>query len=147
MKRILVLLFLCVFIFTSCHDAPDITEALEEFVASYGASGVIYSTKCKEGEEGYIDEYLSERLFGSEVEKIEYAVFLNTHLDHASECGAFVVPESRKNDIIELCQRRISLLDPEGDRSFIRIYGSIIFYSTMQDRGRAEHFADLIFKN
>lgn len=147
MKRISVLLFLCVFIFTSCHHAPDITEALEEFVASYGASGTVYSTKCKEGEEGYIDDYLAERLFGSEVEDIEYAIFLNTHLDYASECGAFLVPESRKNDIIELCQRRISLLDRQGKRSFIRIYGNIIFYSTMQDRDRAEHFADLIFKN
>ncbi len=147
MKRILVLLFLCIFVFTSCGDAPDITAGLEEFVISYGASGVVYSTKYKEGEEGYIDEHLEERLFGSEACDIEYAVFLNTHLDYASECGAFLVPESRKNDIIELCQRRISLLDHEGGRSFIRIYGNIIFYSTMQDRERAEHFADLIFKN
>ena len=146
MKRILILLFLYVFLLTSCGKAPDITAKTQEFVTSYGASGTVYSTAFREGESGYISPDLEEKLFGSEVSEVEYTVFLNTHLDYASECGAFLVDPSRRGAIIELCRRRISLLDPEGGHSFIRIYGGVVFYSTMQDRARAEHFADLIFK-
>ena len=146
MKRILVLLLLCIFIFTSCGESPDVTSLTEEFVSSYGASGILYSTKFKEGQDGYIDSYLEERLFGSDANGLEYAVFLNTHLDYASECGAFLTPGGKKDAVIEICQRRMDLLDPSGECSFIRIYGDVVFYSTMRDKDRAERFADLIFK-
>lgn len=146
MKRIFVLLFLCAFILTSCGEEPDVRSLTEEFVSAYGADGTVYSTECREGEDGYISDDLAERLFGSEVIGMTYSVFLNTHLDYTSECGAFLVDTADKSSIIELCQRRMSLLDPRGEHSFVRIYSNVIFYSTMQDKARAERFADIIFK-
>ncbi len=145
MKRVLILLFLCLFVFSSCSEAGDPTASLGEFVSAYGAEGIIYSTDVEEGQEGYISPEIERTIFGTTDMPPSYAIFLNTHLDYASECGAFLVRGDR-SEIISLCKRRISLLDPAGDHSFIAIYGDIVFYSTMSDAQRARRIADVVFR-
>lgn len=145
MKRLIALLFLCIFLFTSCAEQASVADLLTEFVNAYGADGIIYSTEYAEGEQGYIDTYLSDRIFGDEASELTYAVFLNSHLDYTSECGAFLVAPSERNTAIEISERRVSLLDPSSTHSFIRIYPHAVFYSTMQNKERAERLADLIF--
>ncbi len=146
MKRSLALLFLSLFLLSSCTERQSVTEGLTEFVRAYGAEGIVYSTDFSEGQEGYIDSYLSARLFGNDAADFTYAVFLNTHLDYASECGVFSVGYSERNSAIEICNRRISLLDPAASHSFVRIYPHAVFYSTMQNREKAERLADMIFE-
>lgn len=145
MKRLIALLFLCIFLFVSCAEQPSVADLLTEFVNAYGAEGIVYSTEYGEGESGYIDTYLSDRIFGDEASELTYAVFLNSHLDYASECGAFLVEPSERNIAIEISKRRVSLLDPSSAHSFIRIYPHAVFYSTMQNKEMAEKLADIIF--
>ena len=145
MKRISILLFLCIFVFTSCSESRDPTDGVTEFVSAYGARGIVYSTSCAEGEEGYITEDIEKAFFGNNEPPENYAIFLNTHLDYASECGAFLV-EGDRNDVISICQRRVKLLDPEGSRSFIVVYKDTVFYSTMSDKDKAKKLADIVFQ-
>lgn len=145
MKRVLILLFLCIFAFCSCTETKDPTASLNDFVSAYGAEGIIYSTEIKEGKEGYISPDIAKTIFGTTDLPDSYAIFLNTHLDYASECGAFLA-HGDLSEVISLCKRRIKLLDREGNHSFIAIYGDLVFYSTMTDKERAQKIADVVFR-
>lgn len=145
MKRVLILLFLSIFLFSGCTEVKDPTAALSDFVSAYGAEGIIYSTEIKEGQEGYISPDTAKTIFGTTDLPDSYALFLNTHLDYASECGAFLA-RGDLGEVISLCKRRINILDREGKHSFIAIYGDVVFYSTMTDKERAQKIADVVFR-
>lgn len=145
MKRIFVLLFLCLFIFSSCAEKRDHVALLAEFTTAYGMEGVIYSSDAEPHEEGYISPELAALIFGGELMPDGFAVLLNSRVDAPSECGAFIITDSRAH-AIEICRRRLDVLDPTGENSFIAIYGELIFYCVVSDIERARRIADIVFK-
>lgn len=144
MKKLFILLFLCLFILFSCSEPLPPKDMLSEFVRAYGAEGVIYHSEAKEGEEGYLSPRLATLAFGNCQLPSSYAILLNTHLDTATECGIFLI-EGDREEILELCATRTALLDPQGDRTHIAIYGRYAFYSTLSDKSRAKSIADKVF--
>ena len=138
-----ILLLLVVFTFTtfaSCRREPSAQDLLSKFVDVYGAEGVIYSPKISEGNEGYIPDGLIERIYifsGNFPDN--YAIFLNSRTTDFSECGVFVCDDGESLlSVEEMCLERIKLLCGGEGRGFVRISGMTVFYSTMQERERAE---------
>ena len=145
MKKLLLLPFLCLFILSACEPPAPPVDLLSEFVKSYGAEGIIYHSEAKPGEEGYLSPEVAAVAFGSGALPESYAVMLNWRVDSAYECGLFLIDGDR-NELIELSSRRISLLDPRGERGFIGIYGDYVFYSTLSDKDRAKRLASEVFR-
>lgn len=142
MKRFVVLLLVvAVFLsLSSCGKEVDTFEVLADFISAYGADGVIYSPTVHEGEVGYIPEGLVERiyLFSGEFPE-NYAIFLNSRPEYGYECGLFVCSDDGGLDMMEeACLERARLLDPSGERMFVKRSGNTVFYSTMKDKERAE---------
>ena len=144
MKKLFILLFLCLFILSACSEPLPPKDMLSEFVKAYGAEGVIYHSEAKEGDEGYLSPRLATIAFCNRKLPSSYAVLLNTHLDTATECGIFLV-EGDREEVLELCATRAALLDPRGERTYIAIYGRYAFYSTLSDKSRAKSIADKVF--
>lgn len=144
MKKLLLLPFLCLFILSSCSEPLPPNDLLAEFVKSYGAEGIIYHSEAKEGDEGYLSPQLARLAFGDRELPKSYAILLNIHLDTHTECGLFLI-EGNKKELLELSASRTSILDPRGDRTYIAIYDSYVFYSTLSDRERAQKIADKTF--
>lgn len=124
----------------SCAKAPDPEKMLSEFIGLYSASGVIYSSECSEGENGYIDEELFRKIYIFEGElPRDYAIFLNSHTDYGAECGVFVCDGAEERDrVLDMCSERVRLLGRGNEAVFISRSGNVVFYSTMPDRARAE---------
>ena len=130
---------------SACQPPAPPVDLLSEFVKSYGAEGIIYHSEAKEGEEGYLSAELASLAFGERELPKSYAILLNIHLDTPVECGLFLI-EGNKKELLELSAARTSILDPEGERTYIAIYGDYVFYSTLSDKDRARRIADLTFK-
>lgn len=130
-----MLLSLC-----SCNRTDDARELLTQFVEAYGAEGIIYSTKIPEGEAGHLTGDLIEKIFVFSGKFPEnFAIFLNSHADFGSECGVFVCGDVSELSVArEACLERISLLGRGNENAFIKSSDNVLFYSTMQDRERAE---------
>lgn len=144
MKKLLLLPFLCLFILSSCSEPLPPVDLLSEFVKSYGAEGIIYHSEATPGEDGYLSPELARVAFGDRELPKSYAILLNTHLDAAYECALFLI-EGNRDEILELCATRAALLDPQGTRTHVAIYGRYVFYSTLSDKDRAKKIADLTF--
>lgn len=143
MKRVLSLLLIIVFIssfLASCVRERDAYTLVNEFVTVYGAEGIVYSPRFSEGERGYIPKGLLEKIYvyyGNFPEN--YAIFLNSHPTNPVECGAFVCDGADSlASAEEMCLERIRLLSNGGSHAFVKVSGMTVFYSTMQDRERAE---------
>lgn len=142
MKRLISLLivFALVFGLYSCKGERDAHRLLKEFITVYGAEGVIYSPNIAEGESGYIEKGFLEKIYvfsGNFPDN--YALFLNTHPISPAECGVFVTDNADEIAMVEeMCLERIRLLSGGGEHAFVKISGDTVFYSTMQDRERAE---------
>ncbi len=144
MKKLLLLPFLCLFILSACQPPAPPVDLLSEFVRSYGAEGTIYHSEAEEGDEGYLSPQLATLAFGDRELPSSYAILLNIHLDTATECGLFLI-EGNKKELLELSAARAGLLDPQGERTYIAIYGDYVFYSTLSDRERVKSLAESVF--
>ena len=134
---LLIILFLSFGLFCSCGRSYDAHEILTEFRDAYGAEGIIYSPTVAEGEEGYLDADLGEKMFAhsSDLPR-DYAVMLNSHPDTPSECGVFICTDDGELRAAEAAAlERIDLLG--GDRGFVLRQGRVVFYSVMSDSDRA----------
>ena len=145
MKKLLLLSLIALFVLSSCREPLPPKDLLSEFVKAYGAEGVIYHSEAEEGEEGYLSPELEKLAFGDRHLPGSYAILLNTHLDTAAECGLFLI-EGNREELIDLCTYRTALLDPSGERTYVAIFDSYMFYSTLPDRDRAKRLADIVFK-
>ncbi len=147
-KTIAAILFIAALMsFISCGRERDAYEMLSEFISAYGAEGVIYSPKVPEGDDGYIRDGFIEKVYVfSGRFPDNYAIFLNSRPDFSSECGFFICPDAEMLGMVEeMCLERIRLLAQGDNRAFVRRSGSAVFYSTMQDRERAEKiFSEII---
>lgn len=142
MKKIISIILVisfCTLLF-SCGKQPDAYEILGEFISAYGADGIIYSPALSEGETGYIPEGLVEKIYVfSGRFPDNYAIFLNSHPESGSECGVFVCDDVEMLLMVEeMCIERTLLIGQGSDRSFIKKSGNSVFYSTMQNKERAE---------
>ena len=150
MKKIIsiLIIFAIILSLSSCGKKQDPYAMMDEFIRVYGAEGIIYSPKIREGEVGYISDGLIERAFRlSGGLPDSYAVFLNSHPHLGSECGAFLCEDADMLSCMEeACLERIGLLDPGRERSFIKISGRLIFYSTMEDMSLAKKIWQEIIK-
>ena len=151
MNKILsLLLLLCmVFSLTSCEKNVDAYDLLTEFISTYGAEGIIYSPIVPEGDDGYVRDGLTKRIYLYSGEFPEnYAIFFNGHTDFSSECAVFVCTDADTLAMVEeMSLERIRLVASGADHAFVRKSGSICFYSTMKDRARAEKiFSEIIRK-
>ena len=127
------------FTFVSCGESRPAFELLSEFVSAYGAEGIIYRSDAAEWEENYIEYDLLKKIYVF-YEKFpeDFAIFLNSHTDFGSECGAFVCEDGAEfSRVEEMCLERIKLLGREGDGAFVIREGRVVFYSTMSDGERA----------
>lgn len=124
----------------SCRKQPDAYEILNEFIAAYGAEGIIYSPTFDEGEVGYIREEFIEKIYVfSGRFPDNYAIFLNSHPENGSECGVFVCEDAAMLlTVEEMCIERTRLIGQGTDRTFIKKNGNTVFYSTMHNKERAE---------
>ncbi len=140
-KIILVLLVLSLALtLVSCSSVPSAEEMLADFIDCYGVGGIIYSPNASEGEDGYITDELFLKIYISDGKIPEnYAIFLNSHADYGSECAVFVCSGELSVDAaVDMARERISLFPDRRDEAFIIQSGKVVFYSTMQDRARAE---------
>ena len=143
MKRLILLLLVITLVATSlssCGSEPDAYDLLCEFTAAYGVEGIVYSPIIPEGNAGYIGGGLVEKLYVfSGTFPQNYAIFINSRLSGFSECGVFVCNSSDAVDMVEeMCLERIRLLAGGENHTFIKISDMTVFYSTMQERERAE---------
>jgi hypothetical protein len=142
MKKTLYLILALAMLFSlcACNRRCDAHDLLIQFVRSYGAEGIIYSTKMPEGEAGYLPSELIEKIFVFSGKFPEnFAIFLNSRADFGSECGVFVCSDVNELSVArEVCLERISLLGRGSANAFIKCCDNVVFYSTMQDRERAE---------
>ncbi len=149
MKKLLFLfLFLAVALsFASCEPKRDATEMAREFLDTYGAEGVIYSSRETDGCELLSDELFKKiYIYDGEVPK-SCAVFLNSFADYGSEFGIFVCEDAEELRAVEkCCLERIELLGRGGDYAFLMRNGNTVFYSTMSDGERARKIWQAISK-
>ena len=141
--------FLLIFLLFSCSEDLDADKLLGEFIAAYGAEGVIYSPTVSEGDNGYIDEGFVDRIYVYEGEFPEnYAIFLNSHPYFGSECGVFICANDYERELVtEMCEERIELIGRTDGVAFILRSGNVIFYSTFEDREMAEALWRKIIKS
>ena len=141
MRRILCLLLIIILCFNlaSCKEARPASDMLTEFIAAYGAEGIMYRSDACEWEEGYIEYDLLKKIYVFYEDFPEdFAIFLNSHADYGSECGVFVCRDASECEAVsEMCLERIRLLDRRGKNSFVTREGRVVFYSTMSDGDRA----------
>ena len=130
----------------SCEAEGDAYSMLSEFIAAYGAEGVIYSPSIPEGKDGYVSDGLIERAFVFSGRFPEsYAIFLNSHTSGQYECGIFVCSDAEELRCAEECAlERVRLLG--GKKGFVKRRGRVVYYSTMADRERAERIFDEIIR-
>ena len=144
MKKIIPIIITLIMIFStvSCKSSRPSYEILSAFVHAYGADGVIYSSDAAEGEEGYIDEELFDRIYiHSGAHPDDFSIFLSSHTDSRSECGVFVCRDGQMlAEVTDMCEERIRLLDPE--RGFVSRCNLTVFYSTMSNSDRAHSVWD-----
>lgn len=122
----------------SCSHTRPSDELMAAFIHAYRAEGIIYSPSIPEGEEGYIDDELYDRIYVHSGEHPDdFSIFLASHTDSHSECGVFNCRDSEMLASVEqMCLERVRLLDPE--RGFVTRSGLTVFYSTMSERERAQ---------
>ena len=143
MRRLLsflLIISLCLSLLSSCRAEPSAYDMLSEFIAVYGAEGVIYSPEIPEGQSGYVPDGMMKRIyvFSGEFPK-NYAVYLNARPTEFSECGLFVCEDADTlSRMEESCLERVNLLSMGDSRGFVSVSGNRVFYSTMQDRECAE---------
>lgn len=134
------LIIICISHLSSCKEEIDPKSALDEFISAYGAEGIIYSPEIPEGDSGHIPDGLIEKIYvfsGDFPEK--YAIFLNSRPEYGYECGVFICEDADCLEMMEeSCLERARLLDGGGKRSLVIRSGSVVFYSTMKDKDRAE---------
>ena len=150
MKKLLcvILLLSVVFTLNSCQKEQDAYGMLWEFVRAYGAEGVIYSPAIPEGDDGYVNEGLIDKIYVCSGRFPEnYAIFLNSRADYGSECGVFICENADMLLMVEeMCLERIRLLGRGSDIAFVKRDGNVIFYSTLSQRDRAEKIWRQILK-
>ena len=147
-KTALILISLTLlFALFSCHSEVIAEGLLSEFISAYGAEGIIYSSECSEGDEGYLPPETLEKIYVYSGRFPEnWAIFLNSRAGYGSECGVFVADSAdMRLAIEEACLERVRLLSG-GENSFVIRSGSVVFYSTMQDGERAERIFKKILK-
>lgn len=151
MKKVIALIvFISVLslLLFSCGREHDAHRMLSEFVRAYGADGIIYSPQIPEGSDGYIFDGLINKIYIFHgIFPDNYAVFLNSRADVASECAVFVCTDADMTDMVEeMSLERVRLLASGDSRAFVKRSGNIVFYSTMPDRDRAEKIFNEIIR-
>ncbi len=139
-KVSLIILSLVMLLLSSCSDEPSAELLLSDFTESYGAEGIIYSSEKSLGEEGYVPEGLTEKIYIYEgAFPKNYAIFLNSHTHKGSEAAIFICKdEKERQKVSEMCLERMKTVsDGKDDRILIRC-GNIIAYSTLEDAEKAE---------
>ena len=140
MKRIICLIISLILIFSavSCQNERGAYELLSSFVHAYRAEGIVYSSYANEGEEGYIDRELFDKIYvHSGRVPDDFSIFLASHTDSYSECGVFNCRDAQMlSEVVEMCEERVRLLDSE--RGFVSRSYNTVFYSTMRDKERAK---------
>ncbi len=144
MSRYLSFFFALIFVISllSCDSEPRSDVLMADFLYSYGAEGVVYSSSAREGEVGYASRELLGKvyIFEGEFPK-SYALLLNSKSGYGSECGFFVAEsESERERIVDMCEERLSLLT-RGEGGVIISRGRVVFYSSLSDGERAEKIA------
>ena len=142
MKRVAFLCLLTVLsslVLSSCRMAPDAYDMLRDFSLAYGVEGVIYSPAVLEGDDGYIDSELFEKIYSQDTMPENFAVILNSRADYGAECGVFVFEtESERTAAMEMCEERLRLISRTGDSALLIRTASTVFYSTLADKETAE---------
>lgn len=135
-KTVIFFVLISILLLFGCGETASADEMLSEFIYAYGAEGVIYSSEAKEGEAGYVRDGLTEKIYVYEGNfPQEFAIYLNSHTDSASECGVFVCDDAdEKERVTDMCEKRIDLLGTEN--ALILRSGNVVFYSTMTDKAR-----------
>lgn len=145
MKRLICLTLAILLLFCSCQSEQDAYAMLSEFVAAYGAEGVIYSPSLAEGKPGYLTQELVERIFlFTDGIGDNYAILLNSHVTSVSECGIFVCDDDEeRRRCEEVCLERVRILN--SDNGFVKSKGRAVYYSTLSDSEKAERiFKEII---
>ena len=150
MKKIISAILLAIFLLSlnSCKRNRDAYEMLNEFVLAYGADGIIYSPTVTEGNDGYIRDGLIDKIYRFHGGfPTNYAIFLNGHPDYSVECGIFVCTDVEMCERVEeMCLERIKLLAMGEKHAFVKRSDTVVFYSTMPDRDRAEKIFNQIIR-
>ena len=131
----------------SCSYECSAYSVLSEFKALYGAEGTVYAFGLPEGDDGYLELELYEKIYDTKgAVSREFAIFLNPRPELGPECAIFVCSgEEERAEALELSVKRMSLIDPEGKCSLLIRAKNIVFYSTLKDKQRASRpFYDVL---
>lgn len=141
MKKLffLFIILLLALSFSSCKKEASAEEMLREFIYSYGVEGIVYTPTARLGEQGYVYDGLTEKIFVYSGEFPQnYAVLLNFRSSYGGECGVFVCDDSEEwQAVSEMCEERVALLS-RGEGGIVLRSRGVIFYSTLDDSKRAE---------
>lgn len=150
MKRFLCMLISIIFTFqlTACSQNPEADKIMNDFLSAYGADGIVYSPKIAEGNDGYISDGLLNKIYIFDfIFPEDFAIFLNAHTDHASECAVFVCTDANMRSLVEqMCLERVRLVSGSDPRGFVSVSGLVVFYSTMSDGARAKEIWRMVKK-
>ena len=131
MKNLLCfILLLCILLSVSCAKSESHTPLCYEIVKSMCdeelnlPTGVIYTSRAKEGEEGYIKEYLLASLFGNGKQLVIFEFWDDIAIFLPSGYGAceFIAIHCKNSDNVEdtarlLCTRLNDLKNSKGEKN------------------------------
>lgn len=134
--RVFLSLFVIIsllFLVCSCalrSESPYVL--MDSFMHEYRGTGTVYSTKCREGEVGFITDSVRQQLFTNpSLAPMEYAIYTYSRLDTVTEVGMLTTfGAADRLDISRMCLDRIELLSgfSEGEGEVIFHSGIIIYY-------------------
>ena len=141
MRRVALMIFLAIILpLSSCAPRGGAREMLEAFLDSYGAETEVYSTDRMSHEEGYVSEGLLEKMMMSEGPFPEdIALAINQRAERGFEAALFICRDADEiSAVTEMCDRRLSLLTEGVGGGLLLRSGKVVFYTTAEDRDRAE---------
>jgi hypothetical protein len=148
-KAVIVCLLLTVcFTVVGCDRAVSTEAMLRDFLNAYGIEGTVYSSQKKMHEDGYLSSELLEAIYviGGDLPD-NFALCLNERSAKGFETGFFLCESAvQREEIVEMCRERISLLTENGEEGLLMRSGYLVFYTTAKDKDKAEAVFTKIIK-
>ena len=145
MKKLLMLLFSLIFIFTSCYRAVNPKDILDGFCCSYGINAEVYHSGAQYGDDGYIDSEMLNSLYGiDEAFRYDFAIVMYCDVTRVREIAVFKADTGdERMYLFELITDRLRFLSSFADgEGFIKKYRGAIVYGFVDDADGVERAFD-----
>ena len=142
MKKLslIMIILINVIFFVGCAADVSAEDLLSEYLASYGVKGTIYSSGKQVHEQGYIGQEVLDKAFVYEGDfPNNFAICLNYRAAVGFEAGVFICDDADEvSAVTEMCEERLDAISNGKDKGIVMRSGKLIFYTTAEDREKAE---------